>query len=157
LLKKQSPFNAGAPQGTVKPIEPTLQEPPAEPGVYYKSGVDWIRLAPPSGRAEMLRFWAGSANATNILYSGAMYTAEEAKSLGLVHEVAPEENYMVVARKAASDLASKSLPAFASIKSLLRSPIADEMLRRERESIREFTDIWYSEATWANLQNIRIH
>jgi Delta3-Delta2-enoyl-CoA isomerase len=110
-----------------------------------------------AGSAEMLRFWAGSANATNILYSGAMYTAEEAKSLGLVHEVAPEENYMVVARKAASDLASKSLPAFASIKSLLRRPIVDEMLRRERESIREFTDIWYSEATWANLQNIRIH
>src|SRR5215468_3701178 len=110
-----------------------------------------------AGSVEMLRFWAGSANATNILYSGAMYTAEVAKSLGLVHEVAPEENYMVVARKAASDLASKSLPAFASIKSLLRSPIADEMMRRERESIREFTDIWYSEATWANLQNIRIH
>jgi hypothetical protein len=52
LLKKQSPFNAGAPQETVKPVEPAVQEPPAEPGVYYKSGVDWIRLSPPSGRVE---------------------------------------------------------------------------------------------------------
>src|SRR6266542_2234104 len=31
LLQKQSPFNSGAPQETVKPIEPTAQEPPAEP------------------------------------------------------------------------------------------------------------------------------
>jgi hypothetical protein len=52
LLQKQSPFNAGAPQVTVKPIEPTVQEPPADPGVYYKSGVDWIRLSPPSVRHE---------------------------------------------------------------------------------------------------------
>jgi hypothetical protein len=52
LPKKPSPFNAGATQETVKPIEPAVQEPPAEPGVYYKSGVDWIRLAPPSGRLD---------------------------------------------------------------------------------------------------------
>src|SRR5215475_7992448 len=40
-----------------------------------------------AGSTEMLRFWVGSANATTILYSGAMCPAEEAKSLGLVHEV----------------------------------------------------------------------
>lgn len=110
-----------------------------------------------AGSVEMLRFWTGSANATHILYSGSLYPAEEAKRLGLVHEVVPEGDYMVVARKAASDLAAKSLPAFASIKSLLRRSIADEMRRRETESIKEFADIWYSEATWAKLQDIRIH
>jgi hypothetical protein len=52
LLQKQSPFNAGVPQENVKPIEPAVQEPPNEPGVYYKSGVDWIRLSPPSGRLD---------------------------------------------------------------------------------------------------------
>lgn len=109
-----------------------------------------------AGSTEMLRFWVGSGNATNILYSGAMYTAEEAKSLGLVNDAATEEDHMVVARKAASDLASKHSPAFASIKSLLRKPIADEMLRRESGSIREFAAIWYSEVTWANLKNIKI-
>lgn len=109
-----------------------------------------------AGSVEMLRFWAGSANATHILYAGAMHTADEAKCLGLVHEVAREEDCMVAARRAACDLAAKSLPAFAAIKSLLRRPIADEMLRRERESIWEFADIWYSEATRANLQAIRI-
>jgi enoyl-CoA hydratase/carnithine racemase len=110
-----------------------------------------------AGSTEMLRFWVGSGNATAILYSGAMYLAEEAKSLGLVHEVATEDVLMIAARKAASDLASKDSSAFASIKSLLRKSVAEEMLRREMDSIMEFTDIWYSEATWANLQNIKIY
>ena len=52
LLKKPSPSNAAAHQENVKPIEPAVQEPPAEPGVYYKSGVDWVRLSPPSGRLD---------------------------------------------------------------------------------------------------------
>ena len=110
-----------------------------------------------AGSVEMLRFWAGSANATHILYSGAMYPAEEARRLGLVDAVAPEGDCLVMAKNAASDLATRHLPAFASIKSLLRRPIADEMRRREQESIEEFADIWYSEATWAKLQAIRIH
>ena len=110
-----------------------------------------------SGSTEMLRFWIGSANATKIIYSGAMYSAEEAMSFGLVHTVLTEQDLMVQARKIASDLGQKYLPAFASIKKLLRKPVTEEMIKRERESIREFVDIWYSERTWANLQDIKIH
>ena len=110
-----------------------------------------------AGSTEMLRFWIGSANATKILYSGAMYSAEEAMNLGLVQEVLTEDNLMVRARSIASDLASKHMPAFTSIKSLLRKPIAEDMMKRERASIREFVDIWYSEPTWANLQDIKIY
>lgn len=110
-----------------------------------------------AGCTEMLRFWTGSANATKILYSGAMYSAEEAMRLGLVDTVLTEQNLMFQARKIASDLAPKHFPAFASIKTLLRKPIVQDMIKRERESIREFVDIWYSEPTWANLQDIKIN
>jgi 3,2-trans-enoyl-CoA isomerase len=110
-----------------------------------------------AGIAEMLRFCVGSANAARILYSGAMYTAQEAKSFGLVDEATTEQDLMTAARKAALDLGSKNPPAFVTVKSLLRKPVAEEILRREAASIREFIDIWYSEATWANLQNIKIH
>ena len=110
-----------------------------------------------AGIAEMLRFCVGSASAASILYSGAMYTAQEANSFGLVDEVATEQDFLTAARKAAMDLGSKNPPAFARVKSLLRKPVAEEILRREKESIKEFIDIWYSEATWANLQNIKIH
>jgi len=45
-----------------------------------------------AGATEMLRFWVGSAMATEVLYSGAMYPANEAFRLGLVQEVISEEN-----------------------------------------------------------------
>jgi 3,2-trans-enoyl-CoA isomerase len=110
-----------------------------------------------AGSVEMLRFWVGSAKATEVLFSGALYSAQEAKNLGLIHEVAAADELKDMARKAASGFASKYPPAFASIKSLLRRSIIEEMMRRERESIKEFVDIWYSESTWANLQNIKIY
>ena len=78
-------------------------------------------------------------------------------SLGLVQEVVTEENLLVQARKIASDLSSKYASAFASIKSLLRKPIAEDMMQRERASIQEFVEIWYSAPTWANLKDIRIY
>lgn len=110
-----------------------------------------------AGSTEMLRFLVGSANATKVLYSGSMYSAEEAKRIGLIDEVATEHDLMDTAFNAASGLASKYPPAFAGIKSLLRRSIGEEMKRRERESIEEFVGIWYSEHTWANLQKIGIH
>jgi len=109
-----------------------------------------------AGITEMLRFTVGSANATKVLYSGSMYSAEEARSIGLIDEVAAEPDLMDAAVKMASTLGSKHPPAFAGIKSLLRKTVAEDMIRRERESIGEFVDIWYSEHTWANLQNIKI-
>lgn len=33
----------------------------------------------------------------------------------------------------------------------------DDMLARESQSIREFVEIWYSERTWRNLQEITMH
>ena len=110
-----------------------------------------------AGSVEMLRFWVGGANATSILVSGGMYAADGALSLGLVHEATTEDELVNRAGQVASELASKYPPAYASIKSLLRSSIVNEMKRHERESIRAFVDIWYSESTWANLKDIRIY
>lgn len=110
-----------------------------------------------AGSTEMLRFWVGNANATKVLYSGAMYSAEEAMTLGLVQEVSDDANLWGQARRIAMEFSSKHLPAFASIKSLIRKPIADDMMLREGASIREFVDIWYSEQTWKNLQKIKIN
>jgi enoyl-CoA hydratase/carnithine racemase len=109
-----------------------------------------------AGSTEMLRFWVGSATATKVLYSAAMYTAEEARSLGLVDEVQPEETVLDRAMNVAADLASRPAMAFASIKRLLRRPVIEEIRRREEESIREFVEIWYSPGTRTKLRNIRI-
>ena len=109
-----------------------------------------------AGSVEMLRFAVGNRNAEEVLYTGAMHLPEEALRLGLLDEVCPGEEMLGIAMAAARELGAKSRPAFQSIKRLLRNPVAEGMRRRESVSIGEFVDIWYSEATWRNLQEIRI-
>jgi len=110
-----------------------------------------------AGSTEMLRFWVGDKNATEVLYSGAMYSAEEAETLGLIDQAVTEENLTPVAMAKAMELGKKYNPAFAGIKSLLRRSIVEDMKSRERKSIVEFVEIWYSDHTWENLKNIKIH
>ena len=109
-----------------------------------------------AGSVEMLRFAVGNRNAEEVLYTGAMVLPEEALRLGLVDEVCPGEELLGNAMAAARELGGKSQPAFQSMKRLLRGPVAEGMRCREGASITEFVDIWYSEATWRNLQEIRI-
>ncbi|HSE83329.1 MAG TPA: enoyl-CoA hydratase/isomerase family protein [Thermodesulfobacteriota bacterium] len=110
----------------------------------------------PAGCVEMLKFCVGGKNAESVLYTGAMYSAEGAKGLGLVHEVVSKENLEEAARKVAEDFAKKDSRAFESVKTLLRKQAAEEIRKREKDSILEFVDIWYSESTRNNLQKIKI-
>ena len=110
-----------------------------------------------AGSTEMLRFWVGSAKAAEVLYSGAMYSAQEALDIGLVQATSNDDQLIERARGIAFDLASRPAPAFAGIKSLLRKPVADEMVQREAASIRDFVEIWYTEETWSNILNIKIY
>jgi len=110
-----------------------------------------------AGSVEMLRYCVGSRNAQSILYGGAMYSAEEAYQLGLVDQVSSEDALTEDARKVAQELAQKDSSAFKGIKHLLRKPAAEQMIKREKDAILEFVDIWYSEQTWENLKAIKIY
>ena len=109
-----------------------------------------------AGATEILRFQTGSKNAAEVLYSGAMYQAEDAQRIGLVDKAVEEEMLMRESVQAALPLAEKHTPAFKSIKRLLREPIVEGYRSREMASIEEFVDIWYSESTWENLKGIQI-
>jgi Delta3-Delta2-enoyl-CoA isomerase len=109
-----------------------------------------------AGSAAILKYCVGDRNAQEILYSGKMYSAEDAANLGLVNKVTKEEDLASEASRVAQELAGKDGAAFRSIKSLLRTPVAEEMTRTEEASLKEFVDIWYSESTWKNLQEIKI-
>lgn len=110
-----------------------------------------------AGSVEMLKFCVGQRNAELILCSGSMYSAEEAQQLGLIDQTSSDEDLTNRARAVAHDFAQKAGAAFGSIKRLLRKPVAEEMIKREKDSIGEFVDIWYSEETWKNLEQIKIH
>ena len=109
-----------------------------------------------AGCVAMLTHRVGGRNAERILYSGEMYDAEAAAHLGLVDEVAAPEDLPARAETAARRLAGQDRVAFASIKRRVRGPVAEAMRRREADSVREFADIWYSEATWKRLEKIEI-
>jgi len=110
-----------------------------------------------AGSVEMLKYCVGSRNAQSILYSGAMYSAEEAIQLGLVDQVSSEDALTEDAIKVAQELAQKDSSAFRCTKHLLRKPAVEEMIKREKDAILEFVDIWYSEQTWENLKAIKIY
>jgi enoyl-CoA hydratase/carnithine racemase len=109
-----------------------------------------------AGAAEMLRFLIGGAKATQVLYSGAMYTADEAHALGFVEDVVSEADVLAKAYAVAAPLAAANPPAFAGIKALLRRDALAVMAAREAESIVAFTEIWYSPFTRAKLAEIPI-
>ncbi|HET9035066.1 MAG TPA: enoyl-CoA hydratase/isomerase family protein [Myxococcaceae bacterium] len=109
-----------------------------------------------AGSVELLRFWVGSRRAQEVLYGGALYTAEQALALGLIDAVVPEGALLAEAKGRLLELAGKSSEAFRSVKRLLRQPVAEEMQRREDASIREFVEIWYSMETRAELEKIQI-
>jgi 3,2-trans-enoyl-CoA isomerase len=105
-----------------------------------------------AGSVEIIKLWLGQKNAETAVYTGAMYAAEEALQLSLIHQVSTDAELAANARSMAEQYAAKDGVAFRSIKHLLRKPLADEIRRREKDSLLEFVDIWYSEATWEKLQ-----
>lgn len=109
-----------------------------------------------AGSVEMLRYCVGNRNAERIACSGTMFAPEEALSLGLVDRVVDQAELLLAARALARDYGTKDPAAFRSVKTLLRAPVLDEMARREDASLREFVEIWYSDATRQQLRKIEI-
>lgn len=108
------------------------------------------------GSAEMLRYCVGDRKAEIISVTGDMYSAEQAKDMGLVDQVTTEELLGKESMKVASGFASRFGAAFRSIKNLLRSDTAACMRVKDEKYRDEMIDIWYSEETWARLKMIKI-
>jgi len=109
-----------------------------------------------SSAVEMLRFLVGAKNASTILYSGRMYSADEALRLGLIDNAVSAEELLGFARGIARDFIDKDALAFKGIKFLLRNPVANYIKDNEKDSIIEFVDIWYSESVRNSLRSIVI-
>ena len=82
-----------------------------------------------AGCVEMLGFCAGWKNAETILYSGGMYSADEALGLGLINMVSSMDDLINEAESKAHDLGQKGNIPFRSIKRLLRKPVAERMIQ----------------------------
>lgn len=109
-----------------------------------------------SSAVEMLRFLVGSRNASTILYSGRMYSADEALRLGLIDKAVAREELLNSARSIAEAHINTDDAAFKGIKYLLRNRVADYIKGSEKDSVLEFVEIWYSESVRASLRKIVI-
>ncbi|MDJ0837264.1 MAG: enoyl-CoA hydratase/isomerase family protein [Acidobacteriota bacterium] len=109
-----------------------------------------------AGTAAMLKFVVGDRNAQAILYQSKLYSATDAKAIGLVDKISSTGQLPERTSSIADQFKAKSGRAFRSVKHLLRQQTHEEMLAKEDASITEFADIWYSEDTWKNLQEIKI-
>jgi 3,2-trans-enoyl-CoA isomerase len=109
-----------------------------------------------AGSVEMLEHLLGTRRSATVALSGAMYSAEEALELGWIEETCKPEQLKLLAKKRATAYAEKDAVAFQHIKMLLRGPVAERMRKREADSIQDFVNIWYSEATRRNLKKIQI-
>lgn len=105
---------------------------------------------------ETLQYAVGYTNSEKIVYSGKMHSAQEALSLGLIDQIANEDQFSQLVSEVAQDFAAKDKFAFASIKKMLKHETLNRIESRERETISEFVDIWYSQHTRENLKNIEI-
>jgi Delta3-Delta2-enoyl-CoA isomerase len=108
------------------------------------------------GSAVMLQYCVGTRNAEIVAFTGAMFSAEEAKALGLIDQVESEDTLYATVTALAQECAKRYGPAYESIKMLLRKDTAEEMKRKDHLYRDEMVDIWYSETTWKQLQNIKI-
>lgn len=105
---------------------------------------------------EILKYAVGSKRSEQIIYSGKMYSAEEALNLGLVDQVSSEDKFDQEVLDFAEEYAGKDMTAFASIKKMLKQDTLNKIESYEHESISEFVDIWYSESTREQLAKIEI-
>ncbi|MCJ7579286.1 MAG: enoyl-CoA hydratase/isomerase family protein [Candidatus Aminicenantes bacterium] len=110
-----------------------------------------------AGSIELLKYCVNQRNAESILFSGKMYSANEAIKLGLVDQISSYEKLMDDSIKIAREFANKDKTAFRGLKSLLRKPVAEEMKKKEMDSIRKFVDVWYSKETRKSLKKIKIY
>ena len=108
------------------------------------------------GSAEMLRYLVGNRKAEIIALTGDMYSAEQAREIGLVDLVCSAESLTQDCMTVAVGFVSRFGPAYQSIKSLLRSDTAATMRDKDNRYRAEMIDIWYSEDTWARLKMIKI-
>lgn len=109
-----------------------------------------------SSVTEYLRFAVGSGSAQKVLYSGKMYSAEEALPVGLIDEAVTQRSFPNALLRVAREYGARDRKVYMSVKKLLRSEVNKKIEKNEKKSISEFVDIWYSKSTRKNLAKIEI-
>jgi len=105
---------------------------------------------------ELLKYAVGQRNTELILYSGNMYSSKDALNFGLIDKTVKKDELIGNALEIAADYAKKDSKAYRSLKRVMRMNTHEKIKLNEEQSLKEFTDIWYSDSTRNNLKKIVI-
>ncbi|UCG61481.1 MAG: enoyl-CoA hydratase/isomerase family protein [Candidatus Zixiibacteriota bacterium] len=105
---------------------------------------------------EILKYWVGPRTAQDILFTGDMYSADQARDLGLIDGVVSSEELLQRATALADSFRERNLVAHAHMKKMLRLPVIETAMRHESATIEKFVDIWYSDTLRENLRHFEI-
>jgi len=120
-------------------------------------GLNEIRLGLPlpAVALEIARFSLPPDKATYVLYSGRLFSPEEAVPAGLVHEVTPAESLLQTAITRLHEFADHSGEACAPIKTSLRSAAVAQMTKNAGSMREAFLEAWFSHAARHAVGNVR--
>ncbi len=104
-----------------------------------------LGLPLPAGCIEMLRYGLSNRMIEQLVYSGKLFTPNEALALGLVDQVVEEEILLRTAFERARALAQKSQKTFQKMKEYLREDYIDRIEQKDEEQLDALLDYWTSE------------
>ncbi|MEW6230854.1 MAG: enoyl-CoA hydratase-related protein [Chloroflexota bacterium] len=110
----------------------------AAEGVKFKQAYTSIGLVPDGGWTTIVPQIIGAARAVELLLLDPVLDARQALTLGLVHEVIPDDRLAERAREVATRLAQGPTLAFGGAKALVNAalfPLLEVQLERERQRI----------------------
>jgi enoyl-CoA hydratase/carnithine racemase len=100
-----------------------------------------IGLTPELNSSWMLPRIIGLQNAKEMMLTGRIYSAEEAKSLGLVRHVVEPDQLMPTAIALASEIAANPEPTLRTIKRMIMEDLlSSDLSTIERRSSKNFAD-----------------
>jgi len=91
---------------------------------------------------------------TRIALLGRNFSDAEALALGLADELAESDGFEAACRARLSEFTEKDARALATTKGYLRAATLQEMKARERETIGDFLDGWFSAGTQARIRRV---
>jgi enoyl-CoA hydratase/carnithine racemase len=100
-------------------------------------------FVPGGGSTQRLPRWVGNAHARDLILTGRWITASEAREIGLVARVLPDEDFQSEALDFARDLSNRSRDALTRSKTLLRHASDGELapaLDLEIDTVLDFYD-----------------
>jgi len=127
----------------------------AVPGTYLQAPFVNIAIVPEFGSTLLLRRTIGLHRANEMLLLGEKISAERAREFGLVNDIFPAEQFMVMVMEKAKTLAAKPPMALRQAKQLMRGDLGEISARMTLENtmmIERFTSPELQEAVQAFLE-----